>query len=515
MDGHRGLVHWIPFRTPKLSKPPFLVVLYSCTGSPESCPPFFYSKLLFILKTINTFKLYFFYDLRGCFNMTKISIFGTGYVGLIAGVCFAKNNNKVICVDVDLDRIEKLKQGIPPIYEPGLTELLNETISKGMIEFTQDSEYAVKNSKIHFICVGTPTNLEDGSADLKYVFKVAETIGKYIDNYAIIVDKSTVPVGTGKKVKSIINNELLARKVNVEFDVVSNPEFLREGSSVKDFLYPDRIVIGTESDKAAEIMQHLYEPMTRNGNPIIVTKKMESAELIKYGANAFLANKIAFINELARLTEAVGADIREVTQGMGTDSRISPKFMYPGPGYGGSCFPKDTKALAVTGREYNSILSHVERTIESNEEQKEWCAKKILKHFDENVKGKTFGIWGLAFKANTDDMRDSSSITIINRLLERGANVRVHDPEAMKNAKMIFGDKITYCENKYEVLNNCDAFVIMTEWPDYRVSDFQTLQSIIESLKEPVIFDFRNLYDKYKDQLKEVGIRWYGIGITQ
>ena len=447
--------------------------------------------------------------------MAKISIFGTGYVGLIAGVCFAKHNNKVICVDIDPIRIEKLKQGVPPIYEPGLKEMLDETLANGMIEFTQDSEYAIKNSKIHFICVGTPTNEINDSADLKYVFKVAEIIGKYINEYSIIVDKSTVPVGTGKKVQAIIEQQLQKRSLNIKFDIVSNPEFLREGSSVKDFLYPDRVVIGAEGNKAAEIMQQLYEPMTRNGNPIIITKKIESAELIKYGANAFLANKIAFVNELARLAEAVGADIREVTHGMGTDSRISPKFMYPGPGYGGSCFPKDTKALAVTGREFNSPMLQIERTIKSNEEQKEWCAQKIFNHYRGNVAGKTLGIWGLAFKANTDDMRDSSSITVINKLLNAGAKIKVHDPEAMENAKSIFGDKISYYENKYEVLNKCDGFIILTEWSDYRISDFDTLKCILEPLTEPVIFDFRNLYDKYKESLKQIGIKWYGIGVIQ
>jgi len=447
--------------------------------------------------------------------MARLSVFGSGYVGLVAGVCFAEHNNHVICVDVDLERVEMLKRGECPIFEPGLTELLKKVIARGNIEFTADAEYAIKKSDIHFICVGTPTNQIDDSADLSYVFEVAKTIGKYMQEYSIIVDKSTVPVGTGQKVNDIILEQLNLRGVSVQFDVVSNPEFLREGSSVKDFIYPDRVVIGCADEKAALVMKHLYEPMTRNGNPIIVTKKLESAELIKYGANAFLANKISFVNELANLCEAVGADIREVTRGMGTDSRISPQFIYPGPGYGGSCFPKDTKALSITGKKYGVDMNHVNITINSNEAQKLWCAKKIGVHYNGNLNGKVIGVWGLAFKANTDDMRDSSAIVVIKYLLENGAIVKVYDPEAMKNARNIFGDSVQYCSSRECVLENSDALVVLTEWLDFRMPDYLTLRKFVLGLRDKVIFDFRNLYAMYKDDLRSDEIQWYGVGIVQ
>jgi len=447
--------------------------------------------------------------------MTKIAVFGTGYVGLIAGACFAKYNNHVICVDIDKEKVEKLNAGQIPIYEPGLKDILDEVIAKKNIEFTTDAEYAIKNSLVHYICVGTPTNPVDGSADLKYVFKVAEEIGNLITDYAIIVDKSTVPVGTGKKVKEIIKRQLDARGISVPYDVVSNPEFLREGSSVKDFLYPDRVVVGVEGSKAADVLKQLYEPFTRNGNPIIVMDSLESAEMTKYAANAFLAMKIAFNNQLARLSELVGADIRDVVKGYGSDSRIGKQFLYPGPGYGGSCFPKDTKALAVTGIEKGLLMTLTEETIRSNEAQKEWCAEKIAKHYQGNIVNRIFAIWGLAFKAKTDDMRDSSAITIIDYLLKNGADVQVHDPEALENARKIFGEGIKYCATKEEALEGSDSLIVLTEWDDYRFSDLGGILGVASSLNDKTIFDFRNLYPQYKNELKANGINWYGVGITQ
>lgn len=447
--------------------------------------------------------------------MAKISVFGTGYVGLIAGACFAKYNNKVICVDVDQKKIDLLKSGKSPIYEPGLEDILNEVIAKKNIEFTTDAKYAVENSQIHYVCVGTPTNPVDGSADLKYVFEVAKTIGDLIQDYAVVVDKSTVPVGTGRKVKEIIRKQLEARGVDIPYDVVSNPEFLREGSSVGDFMRPDRVVFGAETQKARDIISNLYEPFVRNGHPIISMESLESAEMTKYAANAFLAMKLAFNNQLARLCELVGADIRDVANGYGSDSRIGKQFLIPGPGYGGSCFPKDTQALAFTGKELGLPMTLTEETIKANEAQKEWCAEKISKHYQGKLENKVFGIWGLAFKKNTDDMRDSSAITVINYLLDHGAKVRVHDQEAMENARKIFGDNITYCPTKEEVLKDSDSLVIMTEWGEYEYSDLETLLGVGNALKDKTIFDFRNMNSSYKEGLKKNGIKWYGVGITQ
>ncbi len=446
--------------------------------------------------------------------MAKISVFGTGYVGLIAGACFAKYNNHVVCVDIDEKKIALLKSGKSPIYEPGLEDLLDEVIARRSIEFTTDAEYAISNSLLHFLCVGTPRN-PDGSADLRYVFEVAKTIGKYMKDYAIVVDKSTVPPGTARAVKATIEDVLRARGVDIPFDVVSNPEFLREGSSVHDFLYPDRVVIGIESERAGKIMYDLYEPFVRNGNPRHVLATPESAEIVKLYANAALATKIVLNNEIARLCEAIGADIRDVVKGVGSDSRIGPKFLHPGPGYGGSCFPKDTEDLVFVGRKYNCPISIVERTIGSNEEQKQWCAEKIGRHYSGSLEGKVFGVWGLAFKAETDDMRESPAIPIIDYLIKHGAKVKAYDREAMEKAKKIFGDKIEYCPAKEDVIKEVDALVVVTNWDDFMGLDLEGLLSTASQLKDKVIFDFRNLYPNYLKELKANGIRWYGVGITQ
>jgi UDPglucose 6-dehydrogenase len=452
--------------------------------------------------------------------MANISIFGTGYVGVVTGACFAQYNNKVICVDVDPNKIAMLKDGKSPIYEPGLEELLQNAITNKAIEFTFDPEYAIHNSDYDFVCVGTPT-LPDGDADLTYVFNVAKEIGRHLNHYSLIIDKSTVPVGTGRQVMRIIREQLQERGVKVPFDVVSNPEFLKEGEAIEDFMRPERVVIGTNTKKALQKMKALYAPFIINDKPLIDTN-LETAELIKYASNGFLSMKIDYINQLARLCEKIGANVSDVRRGMGTDSRIGDKFLHAGPGYGGSCFPKDTNAMAATGRKHVSRIPSIETTIQDNEYHKQWCAEKIAAHYSskgESLEGKTFALWGLAFKAKTDDMRDSSSITMINYLLDHHAKIRAHDPEAIENARKLFGERIVYCTDKEEALSGSDALIVMTDWKHYRVNDLETLVRFGNSVGDRTIFDFRNLYYDRKTQfpkkLKSQGITWLGVGISQ
>ena len=430
----------------------------------------------------------------------KVCVIGTGYVGLVAGTCFAEMGNDVICVDKDLDKLKQLKTGKVSIYEPGLEELIKTNVEENRLNFTSDIDSAVKESLICFIAVGTPQG-EDGSADLQYVHSVAESIGKAMNGYKVIVDKSTVPVGTAEKVSEIIKSNTA-----YPFDVVSNPEFLKQGAAVEDFLRPDRIVIGADSEKALDIMMTLYAPFVKNQNPII-TMDTKSAEMVKYAANSFLAVKISYINEIANICEKVGADINKVRKGMCSDSRIGTRFLYPGIGYGGSCFPKDIKALINTAEENKCDCKILKSANEINIKQRELFINKIINKFGGNLSGKTFALWGLAFKPKTNDMRMAPSITVINALLERGAKINAYDPKAKATARQIYGDNIVYGESAYSVLDNADALILVTEWNEFRNPDFERIKS---ALKYPVIFDGRNQYNK--KLLKEMGFDCYQIG---
>ena len=422
---------------------------------------------------------------------------------MVAGACFADMGNNVICIDNNLEKIEQLKKGIIPIYEPGLEELVKSNVLENRLVFSSDLDSAVKKSQVCFIAVGTPQG-EDGSADLKYVFNVAESIAKSMNEYKVIVDKSTVPVGTAEKVASIIKQNSI-----YPFDVVSNPEFLKQGNAVDDFLHPDRVIIGSDSDRATQIMQDIYSPFFRTGNRVIVMD-VKSAEMTKYAANSFLATKISFMNEIANLCERVGADAEMVRVGMSTDSRIGNKFLFPGLGYGGSCFPKDIKALIKTGLEYDCEMSIISSADKVNKNQRNIFIEKITKRFGQNLQGKTFGIWGLAFKPKTNDMREAPAITIINALLEKGAKVKAFDPKAMETAKFYFEDKITYTKTAYEALEDADCMLLLTEWNEFRRPDFERIKSL---LKNPIIFDGRNQYDEKR--LKEKGFEYYQIGVKE
>ena len=431
----------------------------------------------------------------------NITVIGTGYVGLVAGACLADMGNQVICVDNNLDKLEKLKKGIIPIYEPGLEELVKSNVLEGRLEFSADIESAVKISEVCFIAVGTPLG-EDGSADLQYVFGVAESIAKAMNGYKVIVDKSTVPVGTAEKV-----TELIKANTNYPFDVVSNPEFLKQGNAVDDFLSPDRVIIGSNSDKATQIMQEIYAPFFRTGNRIIVMD-VKSAEMTKYAANSFLATKISFMNEIANLCEKIGANAEMVRVGISTDSRIGNKFLFPGLGYGGSCFPKDVKALIKTGSEFGCDMSIIKSVDDKNKKQRKLFVDKIINKFGENLTGKTFAVWGLAFKPKTNDMREAPAITIINDLLKRGAKILAYDPKAIEEAKFYFQDRITFAKNSYDALTNCDCMLLLTEWNEFRRPDFDKIKTL---LKNPVIFDGRNQYNA--ERLKEKGFEYYQIGV--
>lgn len=415
----------------------------------------------------------------------RITVIGTGYVGLVAGACLADMGNDVICVDNNEEKLKKLEQGIIPIYEPGLEELVKSNVLENRLSFTSDIDMAVKKSEVCFIAVGTPQD-EDGSADLHYVLGVAEEIAKAMNGYKVIVDKSTVPVGTAEKV-----TEIIRKHTDYDFDVVSNPEFLKQGNAVDDFLMPDRVVIGSNSEKATAIMQDIYSPFFRTGNRVIVMD-VKSAEMTKYASNSFLATKISFMNEIAQLCEKVGADAEMVRVGMSTDSRIGNKFLFPGLGYGGSCFPKDVKALIKTGADNGIDMNIIKSADETNKQQRQLFINKIIARFGEDLTGKTFAVWGLAFKPKTDDMREAPAITIINDLLNRGAKVQAYDPKAMNSAKYHFQDRITYAKSSYETLNNADALLLLTEWNEFRRPDMDRIK---ELLKTPIIFDGRNQYN--------------------
>jgi UDPglucose 6-dehydrogenase len=428
-----------------------------------------------------------------------IAIIGSGYVGLVAGTCFADSGNDVICVDINAEKIAQLQRGEVPIYEPGLEELIRKNTRERRLSFTTELSTAVARSQVVFIAVGTPEG-ESGEADLQYVLSAAEQIGRAMQQYTVVVDKSTVPVGTADKVR-----ETIARVTQVEFDVVSNPEFLKEGAALEDFLKPDRVVIGTESERARKVMGQLYAPFVRTENPILYMDT-RSAELTKYAANAMLATRISFMNDMAALCEKVGADVDFVRKGMGADKRIGYPFLFPGVGYGGSCFPKDVKALVAKGRELGlelDLLRAVERT---NERQKRTLVQKALKHFG-SLDGRTFAVWGLAFKPKTDDMREAPSIEVIEGLLAKGAKVAAHDPVAERTARRVFGERIRYTQVPYEALEGVDALFVVTEWNEFRHPDFERMKKL---MKTPVILDGRNIYDP--ERMRELGFTYMGLG---
>lgn len=428
----------------------------------------------------------------------KVCVIGTGYVGLVAGTCFAEMGNDVICVDNDEAKLEKLRNGIVPIYEPGLEDLIRTNVDEGRLSFSDDLDSAVKKSLICVIAVGTPQD-EDGSADMEHVFEVAESIGKAIDDYKIVVNKSTVPVGTADKVR-----EIISKHTKCEFDVVSNPEFLKQGAAVEDFLRPDRVIVGVSSDRAKQIMLDLYSPFVRNQHPII-TMDEKSAEMVKYASNSFLAVKISFANEIANICEAVGADANLVRLGMCADTRIGTKFLYPGLGYGGSCFPKDVKALIDIAGKNNTGAEILKAADVTNQNQRERFVQKIVKRFGEDLSGLTFAVWGLAFKPKTNDMREAPSITILNRLLEMGACIKAYDPKAIESARVIFGDRISYAKTSYRALAEADALVLLTEWNEFRNPDFARIKKL---LKRPIIFDGRNQYASFNLD----GFEYYQVG---
>ncbi len=439
----------------------------------------------------------------------NLSIVGTGYVGLVTGTCFAEMGNTVWCIDIDEAKIENLKKGILPIYEPALEEMVARNYKEGRLHFTTDYAQAVPQSKICFIAVGTPPG-EDGSADVSYVLAAARSIAQQIKEYTVIVDKSTVPVGTSEKVRDAVQKVLDDRQVKIGFDVVSNPEFLKEGVAVDDFLRPDRVVIGTDSEQARSIMQELYEPFVSNGHPLLVMD-IKSAEITKYAANAMLATRISFMNEIAKLCDTLGGDVKAVRQGIGTDSRIGMSFLYAGCGYGGSCFPKDVKELIAVGKRNNIDMKIAQAVEQVNEEQKHILVQQIIKKYGENLTGKTFALWGLAFKPQTDDMREAPSIVIINELVKRGAHIRAYDPEAYQTAKHylnhIAHTALSYEKDMWTPLSSADALILVTEWKQFRQPDFDKIK---QSLKAPVIFDGRNQYSI--TLMKELGIEYHCIG---
>ena len=431
----------------------------------------------------------------------NIAIVGTGYVGLVSGTCFAETGNNVVCIDIDENKVLRMQNGEVPIYEPGLEVLFERNTKQGRLSFTTDLAEGIKNAEIIFLALPTPPGA-DGSADLKYVLKVAEDLSHIITDYKVIVDKSTVPVGTAKKVY-----ERLAANLDESFfDVVSNPEFLREGVAVDDFMRPERVVIGTSSSKAKKVMERLYNPFVRQGNPVIFMDK-KSAEMTKYAANSFLATKITFMNEVANLCEEVGANVDMVRIGIGSDSRIGKRFLFPGVGYGGSCFPKDVKALAKTAQENNCDFRILQSVMDVNEDQKSILSRRIKNYFGESIANKTIGIWGLAFKPNTDDIREAPALTIIDELLKAGAQIKAFDPEAMENVKALMGDKIILCDNQYDAIEGTDALAVVTEWNVFRTPDYDRIMS---SLREPVVFDGRNVFDPV--DMKERGFVYSSIG---
>lgn len=433
----------------------------------------------------------------------KIAVVGTGYVGLVTGTCFAETGNHVTCVDIDKAKVDKLRGGTVTIYEPGLEPIFERNLRQGRLDFTTDLKEGIKGAKIIFLALPTPPG-EDGSADLQYVLKVASDLGPILEEYTVVVDKSTVPVGTGDKVKAAI-----APNAKVDFDVVSNPEFLREGVAVEDFMKPDRVVLGVESEQAKSVMQKLYEPFVRQGNPIIFMD-VKSAELTKYAANSFLATKISFMNEIANLCELLGADVDMVRRGVGTDARIGKRFLFPGIGYGGSCFPKDVQALAKSASDADYDFKILKSVMDVNAVQKQKLIPNLLSHFGGDLKGKTIAVWGLAFKPYTDDIREAPSLENIGKLLELGAEVRTYDPEAMENVKGILGEKVYFAKDEYDAAAGADALMIMTEWPIFRTPEFDKLST---AMSEKVIFDGRNLYAL--EQMENLGFKYISIGREQ
>ena len=436
----------------------------------------------------------------------KVAIVGSGYVGLVTGTCFAEVGIDVMCVDIDTKKIENLKNGIIPIYEPGLEEMVHRNMKKGRLQFTTSIAEALQDCEVLFSAVGTPPD-EDGSADLQYVISVARECGKNMQNYLLVVTKSTVPVGTALKVKAAIQEELDKRGVIIPFDVASNPEFLKEGAAIDDFLKPDRIVVGLDSPRAEELMKSLYKPFTLNGHPVIFMD-ITSAEMTKYAANSMLATKISFMNDIANLCEIVGADINMVRKGIGSDSRIGNKFIYPGIGYGGSCFPKDVKALIHTAEDYNYELKVLKAVEEVNYAQKTVLFNKVMKYFNGDIKGRTIAIWGLSFKPQTDDMREAPSLVIIQKLLEAGAKVKAYDPVAMKEASHTLGNSITYAAEQYEALIDADCLMLVTEWPEFK---FPNLKIMRKLLNQPIIFDGRNIYEAA--EMKRNEFTYFCIGV--
>ncbi len=436
----------------------------------------------------------------------KVLVVGTGYVGLVTGTCFAEVGVDVTCIDIDKTKIDNLLKGISPIYEPGLDEMIEKNVNKGRLHFTTSLPDCIHDADVVFIAVGTPPD-EDGSADLQYVIAVAREVGKHMNKYMLVVTKSTVPVGTAVKVKAAVSDELQKRNVNIEFDVASNPEFLKEGAAIDDFLKPDRIVVGIESAKAEEMMQRLYKPFVLNGHPVIFMD-IPSAEMTKYAANAMLATKISFMNDVANLCEIMGADVNMVRKGIGSDTRIGTKFIYPGVGYGGSCFPKDVKALIRTANENGYNMRVLQAVEDVNDDQKSVLFKKALKYFGGNLNGKTVALWGLSFKPETDDMREAPALVLIKHLKEAGSNVKAYDPVAMEECHRRIGDIIEYAKDPYGALEDADCLMLVTEWKEFRIPDFTMMKKL---MNKAVIFDGRNIYDAA--EMKETGFDYYCIGI--
>jgi UDPglucose 6-dehydrogenase len=436
----------------------------------------------------------------------KVAVVGSGYVGLVTGTCFAEVGIDVTCVDIDQRKIEKLQKGEIPIYEPGLQEMALRNIKKGRFRFTNQLEKVLEDCGVLFIAVGTPPD-QNGNADLKFVLNVARDCGKFMKDYLLVVTKSTVPVGTSLKVKQIIEEELDKRGVKIEFDIAANPEFLKEGAAIEDFLKPDRIVIGLDSPRAEELMKSLYKPFTLNGHPIIFMDII-SAEMTKYAANSMLATRISFINDIANLCELVGANINMVRKGIGSDPRIGNRFIYPGVGYGGSCFPKDVKALIGAAEKYNYDLRLLRAVEAVNQDQKLVLFRKIMKYYHHNIKNRTIALWGLSFKPQTDDMREAPSLVIIHSLLEEGAKVKAYDPVAMKEAKRLLGNSVTFTEDQYDALIGADCLVLVTEWAEFKFPDFNLIR---KNLKKPVIFDGRNIYEV--TEMKRMEFDYFCIGI--
>jgi UDPglucose 6-dehydrogenase len=431
----------------------------------------------------------------------RIAVIGTGYVGLVAGTCFAESGNNVVCLDIDQDKIDRLRRGEVPIYEPGLEELLERNVHDGRLTFTTSYAEAIPGVQVVFIAVGTPPG-EDGGADLKYVLSAAKSVAQHMTGYAVIVDKSTVPVGTSRKVAEVVRGH-----TEHEFDVVSNPEFLKEGAAIDDFMKPDRVVIGARSERAREIMEELYSPFVRTGKPILAMDP-ESAELTKYAANAMLATRISFMNEIANLCALVGADVDMIRKGIGTDDRIGSRFLFAGCGYGGSCFPKDVKAIVRTAQDHGYDFEILRAVEDVNEKQKQVLAQQVKKHFGQDLKKRRFAVWGLAFKPNTDDMREAPAVVVIDQLLAAGATVCACDPEAIDEAKRHhFGDRIDYSETPMQALDGADALILITEWNEFRRPDFDEVKRL---LKQPVVFDGRNIYRR--KTLEQLGFTYYGVG---